>query len=644
MRRATAIVMGLCLTADLSVGQQQNILNNGGFETGLMCYSNYIWSQTGQPYLGDYRFLISNDAHSGSNSLEINCAGPDCFKAAIFSDRIQTPPGQSYKLNLYTKCPAGRLAAVYIPGTLGGDTFQYVTCNDAWAPNQVTFTAGPGATDFFFYIYNRDISWVRIDDVVLTYADGTVPQQPVLHAGTRNVRVSGQTVQVDGAPYFAKGFFDVGYDDLPLAAAAGANTVNGLGTNMAANCFNTWRENYLDRAYDLGLNFVPNSTTTARLGVPTIFPTALSAFAPHLANILWFLADEPDQSLIPWWFIPAPTFLAEYQAAKPNVSLPIMADFQKAAWSTLADTQPYVGSVDVWMAEPYGPDFSTINHAVNTFNTLSPQPIWLAQDAIDANLIVPKAYWAAISGATGIIYFDWNAFKADSTKLGAATQAFKELGQLNSVIFAANANSQVTPPPGIGAIARSLNGSMYIIAANPTAAVVQGTFVEPGLQAGTQVSVLFENRTITAAAGGFTDTFSGVSRHVYVVNSTPSTHLGATNTGGFGPLGGRVWSYSILNSGPSAANAAQITSFTLKQSGGPACTSPPVVGTASVNGGAAQAFPVQLGNIGSASSIPVDITINFSSCATSARFTMTMGLSANGGATTASVPRYNQFP
>jgi hypothetical protein len=156
--------------------------------------------------------------------------------------------------------------------------------------------------------------------------------------------------------------------------------------------------------------------------------------------------------------------------------------------------------------------------------------------------------------------------------------------------------------------------------------------------------VLFENRTITAAAGGFTDTFSGVSRHVYVVNSTPSTHLGATNTGGFGPLGGRVWSYSILNSGPSAANAAQITSFTLKQSGGPACTSPPVVGTASVNGGAAQAFPVQLGNIGSASSIPVDITINFSSCATSARFTMTMGLSANGGATTASVPRYDQFP
>src|SRR5262252_6025790 len=170
MRRATAIVTGLYLMADLCVGQ--NILNNGGFESGLMCYSEYIWSTTGQDYLGDYQFRISNDAHSGANSLEINCAGPDCLKAAIFSDRIQTPPGQSYKLNLYTKCPAGRLVAAYIPGTAGGDTFQYLTCNDAWAPNQVNFTAGPSATDFFFYLYNRDTSWVRFDDVVLTYADG----------------------------------------------------------------------------------------------------------------------------------------------------------------------------------------------------------------------------------------------------------------------------------------------------------------------------------------------------------------------------------------------------------------------------------------------------------------------------------------
>src|SRR5579872_1898924 len=122
MRRAFAMVMGVYLMADLSVGQVQNILNNGGFESGLMCYSDWMWSQTGQDFKGDYQFQLSSDAHSGSSSLEINCAGTDCLKAAIFSDLIQTPPGQSYKVSLYSKCPAGRSSYLYIPGTLGGDT------------------------------------------------------------------------------------------------------------------------------------------------------------------------------------------------------------------------------------------------------------------------------------------------------------------------------------------------------------------------------------------------------------------------------------------------------------------------------------------------------------------------------------------
>src|SRR5215471_7084943 len=142
MHRAGASVIGLCLLADLSVGQEQNILSNGDFESGLMCYSNYIWSVAGQDFKGDYQFLISNDAHSGANSLEIRCNGPDCLKAAIWSDKIQTPPGQAYQLSLYTKCPTGTLSAVYIPGTQGGDTFQYVTCNDTWAPNVINFVVG----------------------------------------------------------------------------------------------------------------------------------------------------------------------------------------------------------------------------------------------------------------------------------------------------------------------------------------------------------------------------------------------------------------------------------------------------------------------------------------------------------------------
>src|SRR5260370_743665 len=227
MRRVTAILMGLYLMADLSVGQVQNILNNGGFETGLMCYSDWAWSQTSNGFNSNYQCRLSSD------------------------------------------------------------------------------------------------------DVVLTYADGSVPSQPVLHDGTRNVTISGQTMRVDGAPYFARGFFDVGYDDLPLAAAAGANTVNASGgvVNVAANCFNTARQSYLDRAYELGLNFTPDSTSTARFGAPSVFPAALSQYAPPLANILWLLSDEPDVPSIPYLYIPAPTFIPKYQPPKPNPSLPIMPNF-----------------------------------------------------------------------------------------------------------------------------------------------------------------------------------------------------------------------------------------------------------------------------------------------------------------------------
>ena len=109
--------------------------------------------------------------------------------------------------------------------------------------------------------------------------------------------------------------------------------------------------------------------------------------------------------------------------------------------------------------------------------------------------------------------------------MAAVTQAFTELHQLNNPIFATNISSQVISPPGIGAMARSLNGTTYILSVNPTANSSQGDFLVSGLQAGTSVSVLFENRTIKAAAGRFTDSFAGVSRHVYVIPPAASTTI-----------------------------------------------------------------------------------------------------------------------
>ena len=252
MRRSFALFLLVSLLIGVCAADQINILNNGGFEYGLMCYGNWIWSYTGQDYKGDYQFLMSTDAHSGSYSVEIRCTGADCMKAAIISNNIPSPPGQSYDLSMYAKCPAGRSAIIYVPGTTSGDIVQALTCDGSWALNRVSFQLPPTVTEFHFAVYNRDIEWLRVDDIVLTYVGGDAPLQPVLYPGVRNVTLSDKAVMVDGAPYLALGFFSVGYDDLQLAASQGANTVSALLMSPGTDCYSTRQKELLGSRLRVG--------------------------------------------------------------------------------------------------------------------------------------------------------------------------------------------------------------------------------------------------------------------------------------------------------------------------------------------------------------------------------------------------------
>jgi uncharacterized repeat protein (TIGR02543 family) len=116
-------------------------------------------------------------------------------------------------------------------------------------------------------------------------------------------------------------------------------------------------------------------------------------------------------------------------------------------------------------------------------------------------------------------------------------------------------------------------------------------------------------------------------------NFTPlSTSLGGMISGKSGPANARAWTFGITNSGPGAANGAMITSFTLTQVAGAACT--PVV----VN-----SLPMSVGNLAPGATQSAVVTINFSACAFNARFTLNTGLSANSGAASGSIVRANQF-
>lgn len=639
MHRSITIVVLTLITFFTSLADQANILNNGGFETGLMCYQNWMWSQTGQDFKGDYKFNLSSDSHSGSRSLEIACAGADCLRAAVYSNKIPTTAGQAYKLSLYAKCPANSSNFIYIPNI----NSQNLICDGTWRLNQMSFQTPAGATNFFFYLFNASTSWLRVDDVVLTYADGTAPPHTVQYPGVRPVSISGQNVNVDGKPYLSLGFVNVSYNDLPVVAGLGANTVNGLESYSNADCFNAGPTSYLDRAFGLGLNFLPDSTTTARLANPSVFPTVIQTFAPHQAVLGWSIADEPDLIELPVTYISPATLTAEYAAIKSATSLPVTFDSQHAAYDTAAFEAPYAPAADIWMAEPYGADFGSVAHAASIFNSIKKQPVWLYQDAIAANLIVPKAYWAILQGVTGIHYFDWDAFKADSTKVAAAQQVFTELNSLKPAIFGANMDSLLTPFAGVSSTARydSATDSLYVIAVKPmlggSAANVTAKFTLKGLPATQNISVLFENRTISATAGVFTDTFTGASRHVYLVSHYKGAALGAplftsSVVSRTGRLSNQDWKLQISNTGTAVAQNARIESVSITESGGKTCS-------AALAG---RNLPLTLGTIAAGSSAPGDLHLAFTGCDLTSLFSIAVKLSANAGAYSQTVTLTNQ--
>jgi hypothetical protein len=116
-----------------------------------------------------------------------------------------------------------------------------------------------------------------------------------------------------------------------------------------------------------------------------------------------------------------------------------------------------------------------------------------------------------------------------------------------------------------------------------------------------------------------------------ILQPTAAT-LAGNITAKAGPQNARVWTLSLLDNGPGAADGTAINSFTLVQTSGAACT--PVISTA---------FPLAVGNLAPAQAGVVKVTLDFTGCSASARFTARFTYSANGGAASGFVVRYNQF-
>ncbi|HEY6458929.1 MAG TPA: hypothetical protein VIY73_02230, partial [Polyangiaceae bacterium] len=423
------------------------------------------------------------------------------------------PHNQAYAVTAYTKCPAGDTAYFYTPNVASGSFSSNFTCNGAWAENQFTFTSS--ATDDYVYyaIYYAGTGTFLVDDVVITYGDGSVPPQTIKHPGTRAASVTNGVYSVDGKPFLPLGFYSIPAESIPAAKQMGVNAT-AWGD---PGCFNTDAPPYADVAYEAGINVIPDSSTTARAGVATVFPGVLGQFGRHLADIAWYLDDEPDMTAVAYEPITPATLDAEYQAIHGASSLPVAAMLQHAHYDPPAVDQPYQGAMDVYLSEPYGASFDGITQSMTVFGTMTKRPVWFAMDdGAGAAGIVAKAYYGFIAGGAGLLFFTWDGFTQDAT-LTAAGQAITEIGSLSDAITGTDVTSQFTGPAGVSFAGRSAGGKTYVLAVNPSSSTVSGSFGYAPLTAGQSVTVQFENRTIAATAGAFADTFNATSRHVYIL-------------------------------------------------------------------------------------------------------------------------------
>jgi hypothetical protein len=198
---------------------------------------------------------------------------------------------------------------------------------------------------------------------------------------------------------------------------------------------------------------------------------------------------------------------------------------------------------------------------------------------------------------------------------------------VNPQSFGATVNfvASVEPPSGGG-----VPTGTVIFSADGTSAAT--TALDASGHAGYSTSSLsLGSHTIGAAYSG-DSTYSPSSGSLIENIVSGTTFLFGNITGKSGPAGARAWNILVSNNGPAAAVGAEISSVSLSQVGGAACN--PTV---------TSPLPGLAGNLARTASATATITIDFSSCAANARFTANIALSANGGNSTGSIIRLNQF-
>jgi hypothetical protein len=196
---------------------------------------------------------------------------------------------------------------------------------------------------------------------------------------------------------------------------------------------------------------------------------------------------------------------------------------------------------------------------------------------------------------------------------------------------------QIDETPPVVAVTGVANGALYYYHEAP-AAGCNTTDALSGVAIPASLTVTGGNGfgfgKYTATCAGAKDEAGNTAMPVsvsYTVNGP--TELGALVGLKTGPLNARVWRLIIVNIGLGTAYNAEITSLSLRQTSGPACT-PYLVST----------LPVAAGNIMPLSIATASVTIDFAGCASNTRFRVDGQVSANNGTSVGPILMLAELP
>ena len=125
-----------------------------------------------------------------------------------------------------------------------------------------------------------------------------------------------------------------------------------------------------------------------------------------------------------------------------------------------------------------------------------------------------QVYICAINGVRGLLF--WASYPKAPTTFPKISSLFGEIGQLvESLISLESAPEIQCNTPDIRFTVKKQGGHVYLIAVNESKKAVQARFDLSALGNPESAEVLFENRTAPAVQNCLTESFEGLSRHVY---------------------------------------------------------------------------------------------------------------------------------